>query len=70
MYDFHYNFIKATYGEKASLLMSDTDSLIYNIKTEDIYKDLLEHRDLFDNSDYPGPSKFFFDDNKKSNRKI
>ena len=40
MYDFHYNFIKAKYGEKANLLFSDTDSLCYVIKTEDVYEDL------------------------------
>ena len=65
MFDFHYNFIKATYGEKASLLMSDTDSLFYEIKTEDIYKDFDKKRDLFDNSDYAETSKFFFNYNKK-----
>ena len=61
----HYNFIKAKYGEKATLLLTDTDSLCYVIKTEDAYKDLIEHRDMFDNSDYPETSKFFFNDNKK-----
>ena len=59
MYDFHYNFIKSKYGEKAILLFSDTDSLCYLIKTEDVYEDLLEHRDMFDNSDYPQSSKIF-----------
>ena len=53
------------YGEKATLLLTDTDSLCYVIKTEDAYKDLIEHRDMFDNSDYPETSKFFFNDNKK-----
>ena len=65
MYDFHYNFIKSKYGEKAILLFSDTDSLCYLIKTEDVYEDLLEHRDMFDNSDYPQSSKIFFSENKK-----
>ena len=65
MHDFHYNFIKANYDEKATLLMSDTDSLFYEIKTEDIYKDFDKKRDLFDNSDYAETSKFFFKDNKK-----
>ena len=65
MYDFHYNFIKAKYGEKAILLFTDTDSLCYVIITEDVYEDLLKDRDLFDNSDYEEPSKFFFDENKK-----
>ena len=67
MYDFHYNFIKAKYGEKAILLFSDTDSLCYEIKTEEVYEDLLEHRDMFDNSDYPKSSNLFFSENKKSN---
>ena len=61
-YDFHYNFIKSKYGEKAILLFTDTDSLCYEIKTEDVYEDLYKHKGLFDNSDYPKSSKFFFKD--------
>ena len=40
MYDFHYNYIKKKYGQAASLLFTDTDSLAYEIKTEDFYKDI------------------------------
>ena len=67
MYDFHYNFIKSKCGEKAILLFSVTDSSCYEIVTEDVYEDLFEHRDMFDNSDYPKSSKVFFDENKKNN---
>ena len=65
IYDFHYNFIKAKYDEKAILLFSDTDSLCYIIKTGDVYEDLYKYKGLFDNSDYPKTSKFFFDGNEK-----
>ena len=54
MYDFHYNYIKSKYGDKAKLLFSDTDSLMYEIQTEDFYKDISgDVKDRFDTSDYP-----------------
>ena len=40
MYDFHYNYIKSKYRDRAKLLFTDTDSLCYEIQTEDFYKDI------------------------------
>ena len=45
-------------------MFTDTDSLCYEIKTDDVYKDLFQDKELFDNSDYPKNSEFFFDENK------
>ena len=54
MYEFHYNYIKPKYGSKANLLYTDTDSLMYEIETEDFYKDISgDVKDRFDTSDYP-----------------
>ena len=65
MYDFHYNYIKKKYPD-SQLLFTDTDSLFYHIKSEkDIYEEFWVDRELFDNSDYPESSKFFFKENKK-----
>ena len=38
MYNFHYNYVKSRYNNKAKLFFTDTDSLCYEIETQDIYK--------------------------------
>ena len=63
MYEFHYKCIKSKFDAK--LLFTDTDSLVYEIKTEDVYEDFYEDKNLFDFSDYPLKSTFFELVNKK-----
>ena len=53
MYDFHYNYIKKRYGDRAKQLFTDTGSLTYEIEAKDVYKDFWNDKDMFDNSDYP-----------------
>ena len=58
MYDFHYKYILKRYDKKnIRLMFTDTDSLFYEIKNEDVYKDLYEKdKKYFDTSDYPSNS--------------
>ena len=63
MYDFHYKYIKNKFDAK--LLFTDIDSLVYEIKTEDVYEDFYLDKDLFDFSDHPLHSKFFDSVNKQ-----
>ncbi len=65
MFNFHYNTIKKQYGNKAKLLFTDTDSLCYEIETEDIYQDMCDKKELYDFSDYPINNKFHDASNKK-----
>ena len=54
MFDFHYDYIRNKYNDRAELLFTDTDSLLYLIYTGDFYKDIsLDIEDKFDTSDYP-----------------
>ena len=63
MYEFYNKYIKSNFDAK--LLVTDTDSLIYEIKTEDVYEDFYQDKNLFDFSDYPLDSKLFNPVNKK-----
>jgi hypothetical protein len=80
MYDFHYNIMKKKYKDKIHLLMTDTDSFVYHIETEDVYKDMkeiynttYEYEDknyplftkVFDTSDYPEKHPLHNKENKK-----
>ena len=63
MYDFQYNFIKKNFN--AELLFTDTDSIIYEIKSENVYEKFFKWKDLLDFSNYSKDSKFFDETNKK-----
>ena len=65
MYDFHYNYIKEKYGDKAKLLFTDTDSLTCEIEAKDVYQDFWNDKNKFDNSDYSESSPYFDKTNKK-----
>jgi hypothetical protein len=66
MYEFHYDVIMKMYGDNARLLFTDTDSLCYCIKTDDVYADMLPIRDEWlDTSAFPKSHKLYSELNKK-----
>ena len=48
----------------AELLFTDTDSLTYEIKSEDVYKEFFKHRHLFDFRNFSKESKFYDSQNE------
>ena len=58
-YEFHYKYIQQKYDNSAISLFTDTDSLVQEIETDDVYEDFYEKKNLFDFSDYPKDSNFF-----------
>ena len=57
MYEFHDEYIKNKYDNKSKLLLTDTDSLIYEIKTEDVYDNFCSNKEILDFSNYLTKSK-------------
>ena len=54
MYNFHYSYIKPKFGGRSQLLFTDTDSLCYDVETEDVYEDISSDvSKWFDTSNYP-----------------
>src|SRR5277367_1216015 len=64
MYEFHYGFIKKQFS-KSTLLMTDTDSLVYLIYGGNFYEVMAKNLDRFDTSDYPKTHSCYSDINKK-----
>jgi len=70
MYNFHYCVIKQKYGDNATLCFTDTDSLMYDIRTQDVYRDMGEDINLYDTSEYPSDHPIYSTLNKKVLGKI
>ena len=67
MYNFYYNQLRRQYGDRCQLLYTDTDSLLLEIETDDVYQDMAMHayRDLYDTSGYPEDHPLHSTANKK-----
>ena len=47
IYKLHYDYIKHKYGNNSRLLLTETKSVMYEIKTEDISKDFSNDKEMF-----------------------
>lgn len=66
MYNFHYNVMMKFYSpEDICLMYTDTDSLIYHIKTNDVFQDFAQLKEHFDFSNYPPDHPLFSQDRKR-----
>jgi hypothetical protein len=64
MWDFHYRVVKKIFPH-STLCYSDTDSLLYEVRCNDLYRALLPHSSHFDFSDYPVDHPLFSQINHK-----
>lgn len=64
MYKYHYDVIKPFYGKRATLLYTDTDSLIYELHTQSLTDDYRQLIDHLDTSNYPPNHELKSDRNK------
>ena len=64
IYQFHYDYVLKTFND-VKLLFADTDSLVYEIKDENVYEQCFKDKELFDFSGYSKDSIYFDDTNKK-----
>ena len=64
MYEFHYDYFKNKYGNNSRLLFTDIASLMYGNKTEDVYKDFINYKQMSDFSNYSIKSKYYDNSNK------
>jgi len=55
MMDFHYNTIHTNFENNYNLIYSDTDSLVYDIKTDDLYDWISKNKTYFDLSESVQP---------------
>lgn len=55
--------LKNKYGNKINVLMSDTDSFIFKVETEDIYQDIKKDKQIYDFSNYENFDNIDFDRN-------
>jgi len=65
LYEFHHEYMSPLYRDKCKII--DTDSLIYHIECDDVYKNMKHDIARFDTSDYPADNVY---DMPLANKKV
>ena len=65
MCKFHYDYIRHKYGKNSRLSFTDTDSMMYEIKTEEFYENVSKDKEMLDVSNHLPKSKYYYDDSNK-----
>lgn len=65
MYNYFYNYLKSKYLDKITLLATDTDSFMFYVETEDVYRDMLQNILLYDTSNYQPDHSLYSNERKK-----
>ena len=70
MYEFYYDYIKNKYYNNFRLLFTDSDSLMYESKAEDVYEHFSNDKEMFDFNNYWTKSKYYGNSNRTVTRKM
>ena len=57
--------MRPRYGKRICVTYKDTDSLLYRVESEDLYRDMQDFKHLLDLSDYPTSHPLLHSTNKK-----
>ena len=60
LHKFHYDYIKNKYEVNSKLLFTDTDSLIYEMKTKDVFEDISNYEEMFGFRNFSSKSKYYY----------
>ena len=66
MYDWYNNSLKRKYDRNCTLLYTDTDSLLVDLKTPDVYADMESMKTHYDFSDYAKDHPLYSEQKKRS----
>ena len=67
LFRFHYDFMKKKFADKARLLFTDTDSLMYEVECEDFYQTMRSGRfDNFDMSNFDQADERYLPDMQRN----